>query len=480
MRVFLVFIAALGLCLQAAAADVLPDEPRLFFEAYCLDCHDGELHKGGINLDVVDVNWAASTEQSRWERVLKAVKTGAMPPEKKSQPLAAERLQLVDWIDETLNRHIAIGGTPARRLNQTEYRATIESVFGIKDFELPPGFPMDRDYHGFDNLGHGLVLSPPLLRAYSETAQLVADRIFPPPIKASRVVRSTAEARDFAISYSSGKVVDGAMRLGMKSDPIFRSCTWPSRIEAPTSGIYNLSLDLSTFRPTVETEPMVVQVYARDVESRDSIPLTQLRLLRELEVSSESPKTFRFEAELYESQTPVIHWANAILDSDRDDKEELVSYFVSRDAEIPGYLAAWHAMVEGSSQGFRGGVGWDRVKALLAEGAKASFDATQREAFLKRVRGNPVLYAETVIFEVFERGPALELHRFSMDGPHRLVEGPKERERRRLRSIFTGENSTPEAIIREFLTRAFRRPVDEETVVTYSQLHDRHLKSGRS
>ena len=480
MRVFLVFTAVLGLGLQSVVADLLPVGARAFLEAYCLDCHDADLLKGGINLDVAEVNWAASSEQSLWERVHEAVKTGAMPPEKKSQPAAAERQQLVKWIDETLSRHITIGGTPARRLNQTEYRATIESLFGIKDFELSPGFPMDRELHGFDNLAHGLVLSPPLLGAYNETDQLVADRIFPPQGKVSHSVRLTAEAKDFAISYSSGKIVDGAMRLGMKSDPIFRSCTWPSRIEAPSSGIYTLSLDLSTFRPSAGAEPMLVKVYARDVESRDSIPHTQLRLLRELKVSSESPETFRFEAALYESQTPVIHWANATLDSDRDDKEELVSYFVARDTETPGYLAAWHAMVDGKAQGFRGGVGWDRVKALLAGESVTLFDESKRDALLKRIRGNPVLYAETVVFEIFEQGPALELHRFSMEGPHRLVEGPRDRERRRLRAIFTGGNSTPTTIIRDFLTRAFRRTVDEETVSTYLQLHDRHLESGRS
>ncbi len=480
MRAFLVISLTAGLVQLSSAADSWPDLHRSFFEAYCLDCHDGDLEKGGINLDVSQVNWSESSEQGLWEKVLEVVSSKAMPPSQESQPTDQEREKLGVWIDKKLSQHIAIGGTPARRLNQTEYRATIESLFGLKGFELPPGFPEDRQHHGFDNLGEGLVLSPPLMQAYGETARGIADHIFPPITRESGSVFATAEAEDFAISYSSGKVVDGAMRLGMKSDPIFRSCTWPSRIEAPSSGIYRLSLDLSTFRPTSDGEPMMVKVYARDVESRDSIPHTQLRLLKELKVSGEAPETFRFEAELYESQTPVIHWANARLDCDREDKEELVSYFLSRDAETPGYLAAWHAMVDGQAQGFRGGVGWDRVKALLAREPGKDLDSKQREALLKRIRGNPVLYGETVIFEVFERGPALELHRFSMEGPLRRVEGPKEQERRRLQSIFTGDRSAPELIIRDFLTRAFRRPVDDETVESFLHLHNRHLATGRS
>lgn len=63
----------------------------------------------------------------------------------------------------------------------------------------------------------------------------------------------------------------------------------------------------------------MAKVSARDVESRDIIPHTQLRLLQELEVSNESPETFRFEAELYESQTPV----DSLLNMDTQDLQDV-------------------------------------------------------------------------------------------------------------------------------------------------------------
>ena len=163
---------------------------------------------------------------------------------------------------------------------------------------------------------------------------------------------------------------------------------------------------------------MLVKVFARDVSSADSVRHSQLRMLQEIEVTSESPTEFRFDAELYAGQTPVIHWANATLDSDRSDKANLQSFFVQKNQETTGYLAAWHAMVSGDNgQGFRGGVGWERVKAWLSRDDLAPLSSEQEQAFLKRVAQNTVLYAETVVFDVFENGPALEIHELTVEGP---------------------------------------------------------------
>jgi len=99
---------------------------------------------------------------------------------------------------------------------------------------------------------------------------------------------------------------------------------------------------------------------------------------------------------------------------------------------------------------------------------------------LKKVVGNPVLYAETVVFDVFENGPALEVHGLEIEGPVRVIDGPREKEAQRLRERFRGDAGSSEEVIRRFLTRAFRRPVDEATVETYVRLHDEHRAGGRS
>ena len=463
------------------AADTLLKATQSFLENYCLDCHDADNQKGEISLEFSTIDWSDPENLFFWERVLNALRDGNMPPEKKVQPSATERTGMVAWIDEELRRHTQIGGTLARRLNQAEYLATIKSLFGIKDFTLPLGFPADREHHGFDNLGEGLVLSPPLLESYGETASLIADEIFPPPRKPSGSAIHHAKPGDLVISYSSSKIVDGAMRLGMKCEPIQRSCTWPSRIEADVSGTYTITVKLSSFRPAKDGQPMIAQVFARDVASTDGVSHKTLRLLKEIKVTSELSETFKFQADLYEGQTPVLHWANATLDSDRADKAELQKFFQVKGESNQRYLAAWHAMLnEEKGQGFRGGIGWERVKTQLARNDLPEISKKEQATLLETISGNPVLYAETVVFDVFENGPALEIHDLVIEGPHKIVEGPRDRERQRLQQRFRGDDLEPERVIHRFLGRAFRRPVEDATVRAYFGLHDRHLKAGHS
>lgn len=460
----------------------LPEQTLQFLADSCLDCHDADVAKGEIDLDVLEVDWTDEANLRLWERVLNALESGEMPPEHKKQPAAADREAMVAWIDQTLTENTEIGGTLARRLNRDEYRRTIESLFGISNFELPPGFPADSEHHGFDNLGEGLVLSPPLLDAYAETASLVADQLFPPERGAPEPQAWDAAARDLVISYSSAKVIDDALRLGLKCDPIQRSCTWPSKIQIEASGVYTITLQLSSFKP-VDDKPMIVRVFARDIASNDGVSHKSLRQLQEVKVTSESPTGFEFEAELYEGQTIVIHWANAPLDSDRNDKAQLQAWFKKRFDEDPKYLAAWQRMVKtAKGQGFRGGVGWERVKKLLKSDDLPEVGEKERDALLKTIGGNPVLYAETVSFDVFENGPSLEVHHVSIEGPSRVVDGPLDKQREQLRARFLAGAKPEESltVIGKFLTNAFRRPVDNETAGAYHGLYLDHLAAGHS
>ena len=473
-------LAATLLCpSEARAAAPLHKASQTFLENYCFDCHDADTQKGEINLEFSKFNWSDKGTLFLWERVLNALQSGEMPPKKKLQPTAKEREAMTAWIDGALGKHTAIGGTLARRLNQAEYLATIRSLFDLKNFTLPLGFPADREHHGFDNVGEGLVLSPPLLESYDETAKLVADEIFPPIHKVPQPSLRKAEPKDLVISYSSSKIVDGVMRLGMKCDPIQRSCTWPSRIETAASGVYRFKVTLSSFRG--DGKPMIAKILARDVASTDGVSHRNLRLLKEIKVTKESPQTFEFEGELYEGQTPVLHWANAILDSDRADKTELQEFFRNKDEANPRYLAAWHAMLNGEQgQGFRGGIGWERVKKQLAREDLPEISKKTKDAVLKKIVGNPVLHAETVVFDVFENGPALEIHSIEIEGPHRIIDGPRDLECQRVQKQFMGDDTRPEKVIHRFLTAAFRRPVDDATVKAYLGLYDRHLVAGHT
>ena len=87
---------------------------------------------------------------------------------------------MVEWLKARLLAHSGVGGGVPRRLNRAEYENSIRDLFGISDFALPHSFPADDSSHGFDNVGSGLILSPPVMAQYLELATRIADELLPP------------------------------------------------------------------------------------------------------------------------------------------------------------------------------------------------------------------------------------------------------------------------------------------------------------
>src|SRR5882724_3734552 len=68
----------------------LPRASRLFVEQYCVECHDADTKKGGLDLTALKFDPANSTNFSKWVLVHDRVNKGEMPPKKKPRPEAAE------------------------------------------------------------------------------------------------------------------------------------------------------------------------------------------------------------------------------------------------------------------------------------------------------------------------------------------------------------------------------------------------------
>ncbi|MFT6594095.1 MAG: hypothetical protein ACJAT3_000056 [Akkermansiaceae bacterium] len=73
-----------------------------FLESNCTDCHDEETRKGKVELHAIGGDFSNGDTVAMWERVLEQLEIGTMPPEKKPQPTAAERQEIVSWIKDGL------------------------------------------------------------------------------------------------------------------------------------------------------------------------------------------------------------------------------------------------------------------------------------------------------------------------------------------------------------------------------------------
>ena len=159
---------------QRSTADVTAK--RALINDYCISCHSQKAKVAGVVLEGLDFS-SVGTNADIWERVLRKVRTGQMPPAKAPQPEAAETAGFVTWLEGSLDQAAKLNPNPGRpavhRLNRAEYSNAIRDLLAV---DVQPGqwLPVDDSGYGFDNIGEVLTLSPTLLEKYMSAARRVS------------------------------------------------------------------------------------------------------------------------------------------------------------------------------------------------------------------------------------------------------------------------------------------------------------------
>ncbi|MCH2374489.1 MAG: DUF1587 domain-containing protein, partial [Planctomycetes bacterium] len=154
---------------------------RPLLERYCFECHSGAKAKGDANLESFTTAKSIGGEARLWLAVAEQLRESGMPPKKKAQPSLTERAELVEWIEQYLDRDArSRAGDPGlvlmRRLTNAEFDYTIRDLTGV-EVSLTEKFPEDSVAgEGFANTGESLIMAPPLLQRYLDAARSVAAR----------------------------------------------------------------------------------------------------------------------------------------------------------------------------------------------------------------------------------------------------------------------------------------------------------------
>jgi mono/diheme cytochrome c family protein len=149
---------------------------RQTLDRYCVTCHNQRLVTAGLKLDDADVaNPAAGAEI--WEKVVRKLRTGIMPPPNMPQPSMEDRVALLSWLETSLDKAAAAKPNPGRtetlrRLNRTEYQNAIRDLLAV-NIDAASLLPADESGHGFDNVTVG-DLPPALLDRYISAAQKIS------------------------------------------------------------------------------------------------------------------------------------------------------------------------------------------------------------------------------------------------------------------------------------------------------------------
>src|SRR5688572_7445236 len=174
-------LVAIGLCLQAGAtaptfAQGYGAAGRVVIEKNCVSCHNERVQTANLMLDKADVSRPAANPEI-WEKVMRKVHTGTMPPPNMPQMSDGDRRALLAWLETSLDSAAAAKPNPGRtetlrRLNRTEYKNAVRDLLAL-DIDAGALLPPDESGHGFDNVTVG-DLPPTLLDRYISAAQKIS------------------------------------------------------------------------------------------------------------------------------------------------------------------------------------------------------------------------------------------------------------------------------------------------------------------
>jgi hypothetical protein len=143
---------------------------------YCVTCHNASVKAGGLTLDPLDLAQIHNHTET-WEKVIRKVQAGMMPPAGAPRPMPAALDAFVSGLGSQIDRAAATrpyAGAPAlHRLNRAEYTNAIRDLLSL-DVDASSLLPPDDSAAGFDNIADVLGISPALIEGYATAAAKIS------------------------------------------------------------------------------------------------------------------------------------------------------------------------------------------------------------------------------------------------------------------------------------------------------------------
>jgi hypothetical protein len=210
-------IAALMAYGQAGGVNSSLQSQRPVLDQYCVTCHNQKLKTAGLMLDKLDLA-NASGDAATWEKVVRKLRAGMMPPAGMPRPNAVAYEALIVSLESELDRaaaakpHLVPPGV--HRANRTEYANAIRDLLAL-NIDAAAYLPADDTSYGFDNVSSGLQVSPALVEGYVTAAAKISRLALGHETAPSRKVYHVRE------DYSQEDHVDG-LSFGTRGGMLIR------------------------------------------------------------------------------------------------------------------------------------------------------------------------------------------------------------------------------------------------------------------
>ena len=182
MRKHLICRLSLWLCVSVFPHIVAAQTPAEVFTQYCTTCHNPRMKTGGFVLDPAETS-RVSANPELWEKVIRKLRSGAMPPASSPRPSPATYDAVATFLETELDRAAAAKPNPGtlpllHRLTRTEYQNAVRDLLALdtlpKEMDISLLLPADNVSSGFDNIADLLFVSPATMERYLDAARKVS------------------------------------------------------------------------------------------------------------------------------------------------------------------------------------------------------------------------------------------------------------------------------------------------------------------
>ncbi|HTI69270.1 MAG TPA: DUF1592 domain-containing protein, partial [Candidatus Limnocylindria bacterium] len=247
-------------CLHASTESKV----RSFIDKQCLDCHDADSKKGGLDLTSLKFDLSSPKDFATWVTVHDRVSSGEMPPpKKKTRPEPRDVAAFTNTLAKVLvateeAQTEKQGRATQRRLNRYEYEEILRDLLSMSYLEVKGFLPEDTTSYGFNKVGDALDVSHVQMARYLSAADFALRKAMASQIKAPESQTNRFYAWDQGEFFGAIKLEGPLERrtfplVGLDLQTNLMAMEHPKRAAEPdqaTRDREGMGVVVSTYEPT--------------------------------------------------------------------------------------------------------------------------------------------------------------------------------------------------------------------------------------
>lgn len=167
------------MALVAGPAFCRAQDPKIFefTEAYCTTCHNDTVQQGGLDLTTLELKPGDPANFQTWVKVHDRMQAGEMPPKSRSRPNPADQAAFMKHLASSLtaaDKQAAAreGRASQRRLNRYEFENAVRDLLEAPWLQVKNDLPEDGEAELFNKIGDALDVSHVQMTRYMKAANI--------------------------------------------------------------------------------------------------------------------------------------------------------------------------------------------------------------------------------------------------------------------------------------------------------------------